>query len=172
MPVKRASERFSLKQRAKSFQYAINGLKILFATEHNARIHAIVASIVILTGLLLGLSATEWLFIALAITLVMVTELLNTALEYLADYSSPTHNELIGRSKDLSAAAVLVSSTILSDHRTNNPSPKVNSAFLGIIYSYLRLTCPVFIKYFRFSKTISQNYLFTNQLRCNFHSEF
>ena len=40
--------------------------------------------------------------------LVMVTELINSAIELLADFISPGENKLIGKIKDISAAAVLI----------------------------------------------------------------
>jgi len=43
---------------------------------------------------------------------VWVAEGLNTALEKLADAAVPQHHELVGKAKDVSAAAVLIAAVI------------------------------------------------------------
>jgi diacylglycerol kinase len=62
----------------------------------------------ILLGVLLQLSPVEWLAITLCIGIVFVLEILNSAIERLADFVAPNHHQLIGQVKDLSAAGVLV----------------------------------------------------------------
>ncbi|MDZ7379678.1 MAG: diacylglycerol kinase family protein [candidate division KSB1 bacterium] len=101
--------RFSLRQRARSFRYAFRGLAILVREEHNARIHLVAAVGVIAAGVLFRLSRWEWVAVTLAIGLVFSFELLNSALERLADVVSPERSEAIGKIKDLSAAGVLMS---------------------------------------------------------------
>lgn len=54
------------------------------------------------------LVAWEWLFIMLAWTLVLITELQNSALEEALDKIHPERHENIGRSKDMAAGAVLL----------------------------------------------------------------
>jgi diacylglycerol kinase len=102
-------ENFSVRKRLKSFKYAFNGLKILIQDEHNARIHFIAAIIVVILGFLLKISMVEWLAIVFAIGFVITCEIINSAIENLADYVSPEKNEIIKKVKDLSAAAVLFS---------------------------------------------------------------
>ncbi|MDZ7271102.1 MAG: diacylglycerol kinase family protein [candidate division KSB1 bacterium] len=101
--------RFSLRQRGRSFRYAFRGLAILVREEHNARIHLVAAIGVIAAGVLFRLSRWEWVAVTLAIGLVFSFELLNSALERLADVVSPERSEAIGKIKDLSAAGVLMS---------------------------------------------------------------
>lgn len=107
-----ATEKFSIKKRLQSFVYAFAGLKTLFKEEHNARIHAVVAVVVIVLGLLFHISAMEWLAVLLCIALVFSLELINSAIENLADYTSPDKNDFIRRAKDMAAAAVLVSAMV------------------------------------------------------------
>ena len=101
--------KFSIKQRINSFGYAFNGLRILFFKEHNSWIHLLATIIVIIAGFIYRISLTEWLFILVMIALVFVTEIINSALEHLADFVSPQHSEVIKKVKDLAAAAVLLS---------------------------------------------------------------
>ncbi|MFV0469819.1 MAG: diacylglycerol kinase family protein [Dysgonomonas sp.] len=107
-----ATEKFSIKKRLQSFVYAFAGLKTLFKEEHNARIHVVVAVVVIVLGLLFHISAMEWLAVLLCIALVFSLELINSAIENLADYTSPDKNDFIRRAKDMAAAAVLVSAMV------------------------------------------------------------
>ena len=103
------SERFSISKRIKSFGFAFNGLKILIQEEHNARIHIIAAISVILAGFYFQLSSLEWLAIFFAIGLVISLEIINSAIENIADFISPEKNDSIKKIKDLSAAGVLIS---------------------------------------------------------------
>ncbi|QIK54394.1 diacylglycerol kinase family protein [Dysgonomonas sp. HDW5B] len=104
----KSHKKFSLEKRAESFKYALNGLKIVFIEEHNARIHLIVSVIVIACGFIFHISTVEWIIICFAIGLVISMEIINSAIENLSDFVSPEHHKLIKKVKDLSAAAVLV----------------------------------------------------------------
>ncbi len=103
------SEKFSISQRIKSFQYAFNGLKLLFLEEHNSRIHLFSTFFVVLFGFLLDISNLEWIALVFAIGFVISTEIINTSIEKIADFISPGIDGRIETIKDLSAAAVLVS---------------------------------------------------------------
>lgn len=98
----------SLKQLANRIICALKGVKLLLISEVNARIHAVITGIVILTGLFLPLSSLDWAALALSIGLVWTTEAINTAIEYHVDDTSPTHRKPAGNIKDLSAGAVLL----------------------------------------------------------------
>jgi len=93
--------------RRRSFVYAFYGLKILFR-EKNAQIHSAAAVIVVGAGFLLGVSRVDWLFLTGAITSVLVTEALNTALESIANAAVPEVHPLIKTGKDVAAGAVLL----------------------------------------------------------------
>lgn len=100
---------FSLRKRMKSSKYAFNGLKIVFKEEHNARIHLFISLIVIICGFIFQISIIEWIVICFAIGFVICMEILNSAIENLADFVSPEYHNLIKKIKDISAAAVLIS---------------------------------------------------------------
>ncbi len=104
----KTNQPFSISKRLKSFSFAFNGLKILVQEEHNAWIHIFVAVCVLIAGFLLQISIIEWIIIVLCIGLVFALELINSAIENLADFVSPQKNEIIKKVKDLSAAAVLI----------------------------------------------------------------
>jgi diacylglycerol kinase len=102
------TKKFSLTSRVKSFKHAFEGLRELFLGQHNAQIHLLAVVIVISIGFVLGISSDEWLIIILTMAMVVMAEALNTAIEYLADACMPEHHPLIGKAKDIAAAAVLI----------------------------------------------------------------
>ena len=104
----RHSEKFSLRKRLVSFQYAFNGLKILIKEEHNARIHLFIACCVLIAGVIFKISIVEWITVIFCIGLVFALELINSAIENTADFISKEKNETIKKIKDLSAGAVLI----------------------------------------------------------------
>jgi diacylglycerol kinase len=102
-------KKFSIRKRLRSFKYAINGLSILLREEHNARIHFFASCCVIFAGFFFRISALEWMAITFAIGFVFSMEIMNSAIENMADFISPEKHLKIKRIKDLSAAGVLVS---------------------------------------------------------------
>lgn len=98
---------FSWRARARSFKYAIAGLKVLLG-EHNAWIHCCAAVAVTVAGGLLGISRSEWLAVVLCIGAVLSLEAVNTAVEAICDHVSPQFAPLVKRAKDVAAAAVLI----------------------------------------------------------------
>jgi len=103
-------QKFSMSERLQSFRFAFKGIREMLIGEHNSRIHLTTALIVILAGILLKVSALEWVALVFAIGLVISLELINSSLEKLADFVSPGKDELIRKAKDLAAAAVLIAS--------------------------------------------------------------
>lgn len=105
-------EKFSLRKRGDSFSHALRGLIYLVKNEHNARIHVAILVIAIVIGVLLKITPAEWIAIAIVSGMVLISELVNSAIENLADIIEPEWNSRIKLIKDYSAAAVLVSSVI------------------------------------------------------------
>src|ERR1019366_8339190 len=97
-----------MKKLIRSFGYAFKGMAYATATQLNFRIHLAMTILAILLGYVLYISLSEWLWIALCITLVLVTELFNTMIETLTDMVSPEYNEKAGHVKDMSAGAVVI----------------------------------------------------------------
>ena len=84
---------------------------MLVRSAGNARVHLLATLLVITMGVCLRVASAEWCFLILAIGLVWTAEAANTAIELLGDRVSRDHDELIGRAKDLAAAAVLLAAT-------------------------------------------------------------
>lgn len=64
--------------------------------------------IVIAAGFYFEISLMEWGLITFAVGIVLVSELMNTAVEYLVDLIEPEINEKAGLIKDIAAGAVLL----------------------------------------------------------------
>lgn len=90
-----------------SFRCGFVGLWDVFRSGRNAKIHAVVAGAVIVTGFCLPLSRTDWAILTLMIGAVIAAEAANTAIEILVDLVSPEYHEFARRSKDAAAGAVL-----------------------------------------------------------------
>ncbi|MGG4393219.1 diacylglycerol kinase family protein [Paenibacillus thiaminolyticus] len=93
---------------ADTFRVAWEGILYAFRTQRNMRVHAAAAVTACLLGAVFGISAGEWLWLALAITLVMSAELINTAVESAVDLTMPDPHPLAKIAKDTAAGAVLV----------------------------------------------------------------
>lgn len=89
-----------------SFGYAYAGLRYLFRTQPNARIHAAITVAVLVVGVWLQLAAQDWAVLAVTAGLVFVAEGFNTALEAVVDLASPQSHPLAQIAKDVSAGAV------------------------------------------------------------------
>ncbi|GAB4015876.1 diacylglycerol kinase family protein [Spirosoma migulaei] len=92
----------------RSFRFAGQGILDLFRFENNAKVHLLIAGLVVATGLYLQLSRTEWAIILTQIGLVWAAEAFNTAIEKLCDFVSPGRHPQIKAIKDLSSGAVLI----------------------------------------------------------------
>lgn len=98
-----------VKKFRRSFRYAYEGLKHSLSTQQNMQFHFMVAFLVLILAFLLELPKTDILFILLSVTLVIVCELINTAVEKAVDLAMPDRHPLAKIAKDVAAAAVLVS---------------------------------------------------------------
>lgn len=88
---------------------AIHGLFIGLKSEIHIKLEWIATVLVIALGSYLKLNTVEWGLICLSIGFVLVTEYLNTSLEFLSDKVEPNLDVQIKYVKDLAAAAVLIS---------------------------------------------------------------
>lgn len=91
-----------------TFRNARKGFNLAIRSEINIRIHVSVATLVVFLALILKFSAIEFCLLFFAIAFVIVTEMLNTAIEFALD--SIYHNKysrMVGMAKDISAGAVL-----------------------------------------------------------------
>ncbi len=96
----------------KSFGFAFSGIKTALVQEPNFRIHIVIAILATAFAVYLGLSSLEWLILIFTIFFVLIMELVNTAIEAVVDIVSPEVQEKAKVAKDVSAAAVLLTSVL------------------------------------------------------------
>ena len=94
--------------RIAAFGHGFRGWGYVLQTQHNAWIHSLVATVVIVLGLWLGLPPRDWALLVLAIAMVFTAEFINTSIEAVVDLASPEKHPLAKVGKDVGAAAVLV----------------------------------------------------------------
>lgn len=93
-----------------SVGHSINGLRHVAATEANMRWHLLATVAVVVCGSFFRISMIEWSLVIGCIGAVLALECINTSIERLADRVTTDHDPLIGQSKDVAAAAVLIMS--------------------------------------------------------------
>ncbi len=94
------------------FVYAIQGLAVLVKTERNFKFHLFAFICISLTGFFFQIDKNEWLAILIISSIILTAEALNSAIEKLCNHLHPEIHPAIKQVKDISAAAVLISSII------------------------------------------------------------
>ncbi len=92
----------------KSIEYCLNGLSYAISHENNLKREIVLGIIALIAGVLLKISKTEFLIVIIMISLVLTTEIINTAIERCVDLYTTKYNEMARIAKDVSAGAVLV----------------------------------------------------------------
>lgn len=101
---------YQLQSLNNAFKNAFNGLKFVFTTQRNAKIHLLISLLVFLCGVFFRISLTQWIGIVIVVGLVWAAECMNTGVEKLTDLASPEYHILARVAKDCAAAAVLMTS--------------------------------------------------------------
>lgn len=92
----------------KAFGYSVAGLKTGFAKDIAFRQESCAALILIPLGLYLGADTSEKILLAGSVLLLMIVELINSAIERVVDRVSLDRHELSKEAKDMGSAAVLL----------------------------------------------------------------
>lgn len=93
-----------------SFNDAIAGLIYALRTQRNMRIHFLLALMALALGIILNISKIELLILFFTISLVIITELINTAIEAVVDLYTRKFHPLARIAKNVAAGAVLFAS--------------------------------------------------------------
>lgn len=91
-----------------SFNHAIEGIIYAVRTQRNMRIHMVAALLVLTACFFYDLSKFEILSITITISMVIMAELLNTAIEFAIDATTNYYHPLVKLSKNVAAGGVLV----------------------------------------------------------------
>lgn len=97
-----------IKSLVNSFGYAFQGIWSSFKSERNMKIHVFIMILVVLLGIFLHISVTEWMICVILFALVIGAELFNTSIEAVVDMISLEKSSQAKLAKDVSAGAVLV----------------------------------------------------------------
>ena len=91
-----------------SLEFALTGIITAFREERNLRKHAVSGLLAIILGVVFRVSKVDWLFLLLAIFLVIFAEIINSAIENVVDLASDYHFSMLAKNaKDMAAGAVL-----------------------------------------------------------------
>lgn len=109
-----------------SFNYAVSGIITAIKTEKSMRLHYIIAVIVLLSSLFFDFNRTEFLLLLFAVSLVVISEMINTAIERTIDLITKDFHPLARLVKDVAAGAVLIAT--------------INSVIVGYLLFFERLS--------------------------------
>ena len=96
----------------KAFGYSFKGFRACYRHEAAFRQEVLAAVVLVPLGFWLGQGGIEKALLVGSWILVMIVELLNSAVEAAIDRFGPEHHKLSGRAKDIGSAAVLLSITL------------------------------------------------------------
>lgn len=94
---------------SQKFLNAFRGIYVVAKTTRHFPLHVISAVLVMILGFCFKVSSLEWIALVFAIGLVFVSEAFNTAIEIDIDLTSPEYHPYARDTKDVAAAAVLLS---------------------------------------------------------------
>lgn len=92
-----------------AFGYSIKGFRAAWQNEAAFRQEVLLAAVLIPGSFFLAANAIHLALLIGSVLVVLITELLNSAIEAIVDKTTPEIHELAGRAKDMGSAAVLVS---------------------------------------------------------------
>jgi diacylglycerol kinase (ATP) len=91
-----------------SFNYAFQGVIHAVRTQRNMRIHLLAAVAVLIAAIAIGVTRMELIVLIVAIAFVLITEMINSALEGAIDVATTSFDPLAKLAKDMAAGAVLI----------------------------------------------------------------
>jgi diacylglycerol kinase len=119
-----------------SFKYAWAGIVYMVQTQPNLRVHFLAVLLIIASGLWTNLSATEWAIIFLTFALVIISEMLNTAVESVVDLVTTEFKQSAKIAKDVASGMVLTSSLFAIIIGAIILAPKIINQTLSLWLSY------------------------------------
>lgn len=122
-----------------SFNYAVSGIILAIKTEKNMKVHYLIALATIFLSLFFDFTRIEFLLLLFAISLVVVAEMINTALERVVDLITVDYHPLARLVKDVAAGAVLIAA--------------INSIIVGYLLFFDRLNSFTDVLLFKIRKS-------------------
>ncbi len=103
------SEAKGLKRLINATRYSLAGLRAAWKHEEAFRMEIVAAALMVPSAFWIGTTAAQRGLLVGTCFIVLITELLNSAIEAIVDRIGVEHHELSGRAKDIGSAAVMVS---------------------------------------------------------------
>lgn len=100
-----------LRKFIKSFGHAFEGLEHAYKYDQNLRVHFFIGAVVVIVSILLKVNPFEMGILGVMILLVMVTEMINSAIERMVDLITKEHREDAKIAKDVAAGMVFLTAT-------------------------------------------------------------
>src|SRR5439155_18728993 len=94
-----------------SFNFAFEGIIHVLRTQRNMRIHFAIAVAVLVFALIVNVTKLELIALLISITFVLISEMLNSAVEAAIDIATTSFDPMAKLAKDVAAGAVLIAST-------------------------------------------------------------
>lgn len=117
---------------AGTLKNSFKGIRLALKSERNIRIHFAVSFLIIVCAIVLHFTPAEFCLLLIAIALVIITEMLNSAIEFSLDaIFHNRYSKLVGMAKDIAAGGVMVATFI--------------SIAIGILLFGSKLLCMTFI---------------------------
>ena len=86
--------------------YSLNGIRACWQNEAAFRADVIISVILLILSFFLAESIVQWILLVSPLVLIVIVELLNSAIESVVDRIGAEFHDLSGRAKDMGSAAV------------------------------------------------------------------
>lgn len=104
----------SLRRIINAAGYSLKGIRAAYRTEAAFRQELILVGVALVVASLIAQTLLQWLLLVVSGLLVLLVELLNSAIEATVDRQGDEWHELSGRAKDMGSAAVFISLLIMA----------------------------------------------------------
>lgn len=101
-----------LKRFTASIKNSINGLIYAYLNEQSLTLHAVLTIVVLISGFYFHISKMQWAILVVVIAIIMIAELLNTAIEAVVDMVTDKYHPLAKVAKDCASAAAFIASIL------------------------------------------------------------
>lgn len=98
---------------AGTLRNSFKGIRLALRSERNIRVHFVTALLVMVLGVTFKFSPAEFSILLIAIAIVIIAEMVNSAIEFTLDaIFHNRYSKLVGMAKDIAAGAVMVATFI------------------------------------------------------------
>lgn len=95
-----------------SIKNSLNGLIYAYLNEQSLTLHAVLTIIVLISGFYFHISKMQWAILVVVMAIIMIAELLNTAIEAVVDMVTDKYHPLAKIAKDCASAAAFIASVL------------------------------------------------------------